>query len=74
MTTWPAITGKALLAALKKDGFVAARIKGSHHILKHADGRMTIAPVHAGETLGTGLLAKTLQDCDLPREKLQALP
>ena len=73
MTTWPAITGKALVAALKKNGFVVARIKGSHHILKHSDGRMTIVPVHAGETVGTGLLAKILQDCDLSREKLQDL-
>ena len=58
MTTWPAITGKALVAALKKNDFVVARIKGSHHILKHTDGRMTIVPVHAGETIGTGLLAQ----------------
>ena len=70
MTTWPAITGKAPLAALRKAGFKVARIKGSHHILKHPDGRMTIVPVHAGETIGTGLLAKILQDCDLTREKL----
>ena len=73
MTTWPTITGKALVAALKKNGFVVARIKGSHHILKHADGRMTIVPVHSGETIGTGLLAKILQDCDLSREKLHSL-
>ena len=73
MITWSAITGKALVAALKKIGFVVARIKGSHYILKHSDGRMTIVPVHAGETVGTGLLAKILQDCDLSREKLQDL-
>ena len=59
-----------MLAALRKAGFKVARIKGSHHILKHPDGRMTIVPVHAGETIGTGLLAKILQDCDLTREKL----
>ena len=73
MTTWPALTGKVLLAALKRAGFRVARIKGSHHILKHPDGRMTIVPVHAGETIGTGLLSKILQDCDLTREKLQEL-
>ena len=73
MTTWPALTGKVLLAALKRAGFRVARIKGSHHILKHSDGRMTIVPVHAGETIGTGLLSKILQDCDLTREKLQEL-
>ena len=73
MTTWPALTGKVLLAALTRAGFRVARIKGSHHILKHPDGRMTIVPVHAGETIGTGLLSKILQDCDLTREKLQEL-
>ena len=73
MTAGPAIAGKVLVAALKKNGFVVARIKGSHHILKHPDGRMTIVPVHAGETIGTGLLAKILQDCDLSREKLRDL-
>ena len=73
MTTWPALTGKVLLAALTRAGFRIARIKGSHHILKHPDGRMTIVPVHAGETIGTGLLSKILQDCDLTREKLQEL-
>ena len=73
MTTWPALTGKVLLAALTRAGFRVARVKGSHHILKHSDGRMTIVPVHAGETIGTGLLSKILQDCDLTREKLQEL-
>ena len=73
MTTWPALTGKVLLAALTRAGFGVARVKGSHHILKHPDGRMTIVPVHAGETIGTGLLSKILQDCDLTREKLQEL-
>ena len=73
MTTWPALTGKVLLAALTRAGFRVARVKGSHHILKHPDGRMTIVPVHAGETIGTGLLSKILQDCDLTREKLQEL-
>lgn len=73
MTSWPAITGKVLVEALKRSGFAVARIKGSHHILKHTDGRMTIVPVHSGETVGIGLLAKILRDCDLSREKLQEL-
>lgn len=73
MTSWPAITCIVLVEALKKSGFVVARMKGSHHILEHTDGRMTIVPVHSGETVGTGLLAKILRDCDLSREKLQEL-
>jgi predicted RNA binding protein YcfA (HicA-like mRNA interferase family) len=46
------------------------RVKGSHHFLRHQDGRATVVPVHAGETIGPGLLIRILRDCDLSREKL----
>jgi predicted RNA binding protein YcfA (HicA-like mRNA interferase family) len=68
MTKLPAVTGKALIAALAKAGFEVIRIKGSHHYLRHPDGRSTVVPVHAGETLGSGLMAKILKDCELSRE------
>jgi predicted RNA binding protein YcfA (HicA-like mRNA interferase family) len=60
-----------LIAALKKIGFELVRIKGSHHFLRHTNGRTTVVPVHAGETIGPGLLAKILRDCDINREQLQ---
>ncbi|PJA42098.1 MAG: hypothetical protein CO182_04485, partial [Lysobacterales bacterium CG_4_9_14_3_um_filter_62_6] len=46
---------------------------GSHHFLQHSDGRATVVPVHSGETIGPGLFAKILRDCDLKREQLQKL-
>ena len=67
------VTGKQLLAALSNAGFSVSRIKGSHHIMHHLDGRSTVVPIHAGETIGPGLLAKILRDCDLTREDLQQL-
>jgi predicted RNA binding protein YcfA (HicA-like mRNA interferase family) len=73
MTSFPSVTGKALIAALKNAGFQVVRIKGSHHFLRHPDGRATVVPVHAGEAIGPGLLAKILRDCDLSREQLQQL-
>jgi len=73
MTTFPSLSGKDLLAALKKSGFEVLRVKGSHHFIRHSDGRSTVVPVHSGETLGPGLLAKILRDCDLSREQLQKL-
>lgn len=73
MTKLPALTGKALIAALAKAGFEVIRTKGSHHYLRHPDGRSTVVPVHAGETIGSGLLAKILKDCELSREDLQRL-
>lgn len=70
MTVLPSVTGKDLIAALKKAGFEVVRIKGSHHFLQHADGRTTVVALHAGETIGPGLLAKILRDCKMSREEL----
>jgi len=61
------------MSALRKAGFEVARIKGSHHFLRHSDGRGTVVPVHAGETIGPGLLAAILRDCDLERDEFIAL-
>ncbi len=73
MRKLPALTGKDLVATLGRGGFEVIRIKGSHHFLRHPDGRATVVPVHAGETIGPGLLAQILRDCDLSREEFAAL-
>ncbi len=70
MTRLPALTGKELIAALAKAGFEVIRIRGSHHYLRHTDGRATVVPVHAGETIGPGLMTKILRDCEFTREDL----
>jgi predicted RNA binding protein YcfA (HicA-like mRNA interferase family) len=54
-----------VIAALRGAGFAVVRVKGSHHFLRHADGRVTVVPVHAGETIGPGLLAKILKDVEM---------
>ena len=73
MTTLPSLTGKELVAALERAGFRVIRIKGSHHALRHPDGRFTTVAVHSGETVGVGLLSKILRDCELTRAQLQEL-
>jgi predicted RNA binding protein YcfA (HicA-like mRNA interferase family) len=73
MTSFPSLTGKDLLLALKKVDFLLVRVKGSHHFVQHADGRSTVVPIHTGETIGPGLLSKILRDCELNREQLQKL-
>jgi predicted RNA binding protein YcfA (HicA-like mRNA interferase family) len=73
MSRLPRLTGAEVIAALARAGFVDSRIKGSHHRLRHADGRVTTVPVHGSEIIGPGLLAKILRDCDLSREDLDAL-
>ena len=71
MSSVPAITGKQLVAALRQFGFEVARIKGSHHFMRHADGRASVVPVHAGDTIGIGLLGQILRDTKLTRGQLQ---
>jgi predicted RNA binding protein YcfA (HicA-like mRNA interferase family) len=66
----PRIRGRELISALQKAGFAVLRVKGSHHFLQHADGRRTVVPVHAGETIGPGLLNKILKDTELTRDQL----
>jgi predicted RNA binding protein YcfA (HicA-like mRNA interferase family) len=41
--------------------------------LRQADGRTTVVPVHAGESLGPGLMSKILRDTELTRDELIAL-
>ena len=73
MSRTPRITGSDLIAALAKAGFDVLRVKGSHHFLRHRDGRSTVVPVHSGETIGPGLLHKILRDCQITPEQLSGL-
>jgi predicted RNA binding protein YcfA (HicA-like mRNA interferase family) len=59
--------------ALRKLGFEVARIKGNHHFMRHPDGRATVVPVHRGEVIGPGLLAKILNDCEIAADVLRSL-
>ena len=67
------VRGRELIRALQRAGFSVIRINGSHHFMRHADGRATVVPVHAGENIGPGLLSQILRDTDLTRAELEAL-
>lgn len=73
MTRLPRVSGKQVIAALARVDFEVIRVRGSHHFLRHKDGRAIVVPVHAGETLGPGLMAKILRACDLTVERFAAL-
>lgn len=40
-------------------------------MLEHLDGRRTVVPVHARETIGPGLLRKILNDADLTADDIE---
>ncbi|HEX2201722.1 MAG TPA: type II toxin-antitoxin system HicA family toxin [Longimicrobium sp.] len=71
--TAPKMTGRALVAALNGAGFLVVRARGSHTLLRHADGRASVVPVRFGETVGPGLLARILADVRLTPDELADL-
>jgi predicted RNA binding protein YcfA (HicA-like mRNA interferase family) len=73
MSKLPRLTGRRVIRALRKIGFEVIRIHGSHHFLRHPDGRATVVPVHRGETIGPGLLGEILRQCELSRADFQRL-
>jgi predicted RNA binding protein YcfA (HicA-like mRNA interferase family) len=71
MPRLPRLRGREALAALRRAGFVVLRVKGSHHFLRHPDGRRTVVPIHVGETIGPGLLNKILKDVEVELEEFE---
>jgi len=71
MSNEPSLSGKRLIKAIERFGLEVTRIKGSHHFLRHPDGRTTVIPVLSNEDIGKGLLRKILVDCELTFEDLR---
>ena len=46
-TAVPAVPGEIVVKAFKRAGFEVVRISGSHHVMKHSDGRTVPVPVHS---------------------------
>ena len=59
--------------ALEKAGFAVARITGSHHVMRHPDGRGTTVPVHPGRDIAKGTLRSVLADTHMSIAELQRL-
>ena len=68
MSKLPSLTGKRMLKFLEKLGFSILRVKGSHHFLRHPDGRTAMVPVHGKDSLGSGLILKILKDVEMDRD------
>jgi predicted RNA binding protein YcfA (HicA-like mRNA interferase family) len=62
MPPLPVISGKELIVYLQSLGFTVVRINGSHHRLKHVDGRVTTVPVHKNDDIPKGLLRKIIRE------------
>jgi predicted RNA binding protein YcfA (HicA-like mRNA interferase family) len=67
----PSVSGARIVRALEKLGFVTARIRGSHHVMRHLDGRGVAVPVHAGRDVPAGTLRAIMKDTGLTEADLR---
>jgi len=74
MPPLPRITGREVVRALAKLGWVVVVQKGSHAQLKHPSrgGRVTV-PLHRGETIGPGLLRSILNQAGITVDELRSV-
>jgi predicted RNA binding protein YcfA (HicA-like mRNA interferase family) len=68
------LSGREIVRALERAGFVVARVSGSHHILYHADdrSRRTVVPVHRSAALKRGTLRGILKQAKLTEDELRS--
>ena len=68
MRALPALSGRAVIAALGRTGFEVIRTKGSHHFLRHRDdpSRQTVVPLHR-DNLPPGTLRAILRQARVSR-------
>lgn len=57
-------SSKEIIGRLEKNGFVLHRIKGSHHIYKHKNGKRAIVP-HPKKDLPKGTFYAILRQAGL---------
>jgi predicted RNA binding protein YcfA (HicA-like mRNA interferase family) len=67
----PVLSGKEIIKALRKLGFVPVRQKGSHVFLRHQDGRRTVVPLH--DEVNKSTLMDILSQIKLEKEEFLKL-
>ncbi len=63
----PLLSGRQVLAALQRLGFVEIHRKGSHVKMEHADGRRIVFPYH--DEVDRYTLRGALRDASVPEEE-----
>ena len=69
----PRVSGRELVRALRKAGWVVDHIEGSHHILRGPTGRLVSVPVHGAKTLPVGTIKGVIEQSGLSVEEFVTL-
>jgi predicted RNA binding protein YcfA (HicA-like mRNA interferase family) len=71
LTRLPRASGKAVLRALKRAGFVLVHIRGSHHYLRRPGaGQLVCVPVHGGRDLPLATLRAILRQAGISADEI----
>ncbi len=62
----PLLSGREILSALERLGFVEVHRKGSHVKMRHSDGRVIVFPYH--DEVDRFTLKGALRDADIDQE------
>jgi predicted RNA binding protein YcfA (HicA-like mRNA interferase family) len=54
-------------------GVKVVRISGSHHVMRHPDGRTVVVPVHGGRDIAKGTLRNILTIIRMDAEEFRKL-
>ena len=74
MTKLPLLSARELIRILETLGFRCIRQEGSHAFYRHADGRVTIVPVHGNIEIRRGLLSAIIKhELKMEREEFLKL-
>lgn len=66
----PVLKPREVVTILNALGFVEVRQRGSHKQFRHADGRSTTVPFHAGRDISPILLRQIAKDIGLTIDQL----
>jgi predicted RNA binding protein YcfA (HicA-like mRNA interferase family) len=69
MSRAPRLKGKEIARALERASSRIDRIRGSHVLLEHPDGKATSVPIHSREIIGPGLFRAILRDVEMTLEE-----
>jgi predicted RNA binding protein YcfA (HicA-like mRNA interferase family) len=70
----PRASGKAIVAALERAGFVLLHERGSHQYLRRPGAaRLVVVPVHGNKIVPIGTLLSILRQAELSADELAAL-
>jgi predicted RNA binding protein YcfA (HicA-like mRNA interferase family) len=69
----PSVPGTRVIKALQPGGFTVTRVSGSHHVMRHPDGRTVIVPVHAGQDMPKDTLRNILSIVGMTADELRKL-